>query len=309
MLRVVQCSPCQLDGGCAFSHPRHPRHGQDTAGCLSPKTLQIACPGVSCLPFVLLMVLLCCLLLSNDQGYVPTLMEDVPDMAVKFAVYETMRITHASLYDNRQPSTLEDLVMGGAAGAAAAAATTPLDVIKTRMMVSASSRPTLVSATQSVLAEGGGMKAFFRGVGPRALSNGINSAVFFCFFEAIRRVSWFCQHLPADAVQCARACLPVCPFECITVLGMQEAQMPFALQQHVRTPVMLPPLLLCVRRSGAMVNAIHALRTCGDTTQQPGAIRLPYMPSTCPAAGPEAFSASIAMSLIAHTVCALVCRC
>lgn len=123
------------------------------------------------------------------QGYVPTLMEDVPDMAVKFAVYETMRLTHASLHNNRQPSTLEDLVMGGAAGAAAAAATTPLDVIKTRMMCTASSRPTLVTAARSVLAEGDGLRAFFRGVGPRALSNGINSAVFFCFFEAIRRVS------------------------------------------------------------------------------------------------------------------------
>lgn len=115
-------------------------------------------------------------------------MEDVPDMAVKFAVYETMRLTHASLHNNRQPSTLEDLVMGGAAGAAAAAATTPLDVIKTRMMCTASSRPTLISAARSVLAEGDGLRAFFRGVGPRALSNGINSAVFFCFFEAIRRV-------------------------------------------------------------------------------------------------------------------------
>ncbi len=26
----------------------------------------------------------------------------------------------------------------------------------------------------------------YRGVGPRALSNGINSAVFFCFFEMLR---------------------------------------------------------------------------------------------------------------------------
>jgi solute carrier family 25 S-adenosylmethionine transporter 26 len=115
-------------------------------------------------------------------------MEDVPDMAVKFAVYETMRLTHASLTNNRQPSTLEDLFMGGSAGAAAAAATTPLDVIKTRMMCTASSRPTIVSAARSVLAEGDGLRAFFRGVGPRALSNGLNSAVFFCFFEAIRRV-------------------------------------------------------------------------------------------------------------------------
>jgi solute carrier family 25 S-adenosylmethionine transporter 26 len=147
-------------------------------------------------------------------------MEDVPDMAVKFAVYETMRITHASLNDNRQPSTLEDLVMGGAAGAAAAAATTPLDVIKTRMMVSASSRPTLVSATRSVLAEGGGMRAFFRGVGPRALSNGINSAVFFCFFEAIRRVSDCPQPGRRRVAMCQS--LPAChASKCSTVLGMQ----------------------------------------------------------------------------------------
>jgi hypothetical protein len=83
---------------------------------------------------------------------------------------------------------VEDLLMGGFAGAAAAAATTPLDVIKTRMMCSASSKPTLSGAVRGVLAEGQGARAFFRGVGPRALSNGINSAVFFCFFEAFRRV-------------------------------------------------------------------------------------------------------------------------
>lgn len=122
-------------------------------------------------------------------GFLPTLLEDVPDMAVKFAAYETMRMTHSRVSNGRQPSTLEDLVMGGAAGAAAAAATTPLDVVKTRMMCAASSRPTLVAATKGVLAEGGGFRALFRGVGPRALSNGINSAVFFCFFEAIRRVN------------------------------------------------------------------------------------------------------------------------
>ena len=32
----------------------------------------------------------------------------------------------------------------------------------------------------------GGPSAFFRGIGPRALSNGINSAVFFAFFELLR---------------------------------------------------------------------------------------------------------------------------
>jgi solute carrier family 25 S-adenosylmethionine transporter 26 len=119
-------------------------------------------------------------------GFLPTLLEDVPDMAVKFAVYETLRPVHARLTGGRRPTTAEDLLMGGCAGAAAAAATTPLDVVKTRMMCSASSRPTIRGAVRSVLSDGRGARAFFAGVGPRALSNGLNSAVFFCFFEAIR---------------------------------------------------------------------------------------------------------------------------
>ena len=75
------------------------------------------------------------------------------------------------------------------AGAAAAAATTPLDVVKTIMMCNASSKPTIVSAARGILAEGRGLRPIFRGVGPRALSNGLNSAIFFCFFEAKRQVS------------------------------------------------------------------------------------------------------------------------
>jgi solute carrier family 25 S-adenosylmethionine transporter 26 len=121
-------------------------------------------------------------------GFLPTVLEDVPDMAVKFAVYESLRKLHISMRDGRPANIAEDLIMGGVAGAAAAAATTPLDVVKTVMMCTASSRPTLVSAAKSIMREGKGMKPFFRGVGPRALSNGLNSAIFFCFFEAIRQV-------------------------------------------------------------------------------------------------------------------------
>jgi len=120
-------------------------------------------------------------------GFLPTLLEDVPDMAVKFTVYESLRTLFVRLR-GEQPRVVEDLAMGGLAGAAAAAATTPLDVVKTRMMCSASSKPTILKAAKSVLAEGKGWQGFFTGMGPRALSNGLNSAVFFCFFEAIRRM-------------------------------------------------------------------------------------------------------------------------
>ena len=56
-------------------------------------------------------------------------------------------------------------------------------------MCSASSRPTITSASKIIMQQGAGVKPFFAGVGPRALSNGLNSAVFFCFFEALRGVS------------------------------------------------------------------------------------------------------------------------
>jgi solute carrier family 25 S-adenosylmethionine transporter 26 len=59
-----------------------------------------------------------------------------------------------------------------------------------------------VSAVRAVYANGGG-KAFFRGIGPRALSNGINSAVFFCFFEALR--GQFARQVRPEGVG-----LPIC---------------------------------------------------------------------------------------------------
>ena len=53
--------------------------------------------------------------------------------------------------------------MGAFSGAVAAAATTPLDVIKTNMMCTAASRPTMVSAARGVWANGGATH-FFRWV-------------------------------------------------------------------------------------------------------------------------------------------------
>ena len=118
-------------------------------------------------------------------GYLPTMMEDVPDMAVKFAAYETLRSVHQSIVTDRQPNAQEDFAMGAVSGALAAACSTPLDVVKTNMMCTAASRPSMISVANQILRTKG-VGGFFQGVGPRAVSNGMNSAVFFCFLEMFR---------------------------------------------------------------------------------------------------------------------------
>lgn len=122
-------------------------------------------------------------------GMLPALLEDIPDTAVKFASYEMLRATHSKVTGKgrTEASIQEDLAMGGLSGALAAAATTPFDVVKTRMMCTAAKRPTLMSASMEVW-KMGGVKPFFTGVVPRAVSSGMNSAIFFMFFEAIRGV-------------------------------------------------------------------------------------------------------------------------
>eukprot|EP00240_Pyramimonas_obovata_P004204 CAMPEP_0118933780 /NCGR_PEP_ID=MMETSP1169-20130426/12477_1 /TAXON_ID=36882 /ORGANISM="Pyramimonas obovata, Strain CCMP722" /LENGTH=379 /DNA_ID=CAMNT_0006876589 /DNA_START=858 /DNA_END=1997 /DNA_ORIENTATION=+ len=123
-------------------------------------------------------------------GLVPTVLEDIPDMAIKFASYEMMQGLHKMVRGNKpsdSSSTCADLLIGGTAGGLAAAGTTPFDVVKTRMMCTASQRPTVFSAARDVYRTSGA-KGYFIGIGPRSLSNGINSAVFFCFYEALRQV-------------------------------------------------------------------------------------------------------------------------
>ena len=119
-------------------------------------------------------------------GFLPTLLEDVPDTAVKFAIYEVLQ-SLVRKTTRKQSNQAQDAVIGGVAGACAAAATTPLDVIKTRMMVSASCRPSMMSSCSEILAERRGVAPFLSGMGPRAVSSFINSAVFFAFFECLRR--------------------------------------------------------------------------------------------------------------------------
>lgn len=142
-------------------------------------------------------------------GYLPTLIEDVPDMAVKFAAYESLRQMHAGLTGKRREDghAGDDMAIGGIAGAAAAAATTPLDAVKTRMMVGATGKPLGPLAAAAIAVRTSGVGGLFAGWWPRTASNFVNSGIFFVFFEALRatfsrplRIRFPWNHRPAPAL-------------------------------------------------------------------------------------------------------------
>ena len=71
--------------------------------------------------------------------------------------------------------------MGAVAGAFAAAATTPLDVIKTQMMCTAASRPSMRLAARHLFRQGG-PGPFFRCSLPWMCSNHVEASVRLCRF-------------------------------------------------------------------------------------------------------------------------------
>ena len=73
-------------------------------------------------------------------------------------------------------SALESALFGSASGAIAAGVTTPLDVLKTRMML-AKEKTAMVPLLKEIMASSG-PKAFFAGIGPRVLWISAGGAIF-----------------------------------------------------------------------------------------------------------------------------------
>lgn len=114
------------------------------------------------------------------KGFIPTLMRDVPEIAIQFAVYEKLRSFMERRQKKTKLTTPEHLFLGAFAGAVAAACTVPLDLVKTRQQCGmAMSIPRILG---EVLAEAGPL-GLLAGLGPRAMHVSMMSAVFFTLFE------------------------------------------------------------------------------------------------------------------------------
>ena len=122
-------------------------------------------------------------------GYVSTIMREIPFSLVQFPLYEAMKRHYHSHYQLSEPHPAAYAAMGSVSGSIAAALTTPMDVVKTRMMLrrggEAAGGLGVVGTMREVYSEGG-VARLFSGVGPRVLWIGLGGAVFLGGYETAK---------------------------------------------------------------------------------------------------------------------------
>ncbi|KAJ5802972.1 S-adenosylmethionine mitochondrial carrier protein [Penicillium pulvis] len=120
-----------------------------------------------------------------------TIAREIPFTVLQFTMWESMKEAYANRYLRPLASSAKSVtetqipastsaMFGSVAGAIAAGLTTPLDVIKTRVMLArrgGADAPVRVKQIVREIAQEG-MGAFWRGIGPRVAWIGIGGAVF-----------------------------------------------------------------------------------------------------------------------------------
>ena len=115
------------------------------------------------------------------RGWSITVMREVPFTVIQFPLWELMKRWSVSQRlgpeaVKQEASAVESALFGSLSGAIAAALTTPLDVLKTRLML-AQERQNVMSLARGIYAAEGG-RVFFSGIGPRTTWISIGGAVF-----------------------------------------------------------------------------------------------------------------------------------
>lgn len=122
------------------------------------------------------------------RGYGITLTREVPFAFIQFPLYERFKIEWGRM-QGRDASPLQAAACGSVAGGIAAALTTPLDVVKTRLMLGSDKGGVPYRGAKDVVArlvneEGG--RIFLSGIQPRVMWISIGGFVFFGAYETYR---------------------------------------------------------------------------------------------------------------------------
>lgn len=116
------------------------------------------------------------------RGWSTTIMREIPFTVIQFPLYEWLK-KRWSTSQGQQVNPLQGALCGSIAGGFAAAVTTPLDLLKTRIMLS-DQRVGPLALAKTILREEG-FKVFFSGVGPRTMWISAGGAIFLGVYEAV----------------------------------------------------------------------------------------------------------------------------
>lgn len=122
------------------------------------------------------------------RGYGITLMREVPFCMIQFPLYERAKVEW-SRYQGRETSPMQSATCGSVAGGFAAGVTTPLDVIKTRLMLGSDKKGVPYRGGLDVLrrvTSEEGSAVLLSGVQPRVMWISIGGFVFFGAYETYR---------------------------------------------------------------------------------------------------------------------------
>lgn len=126
-------------------------------------------------------------ILGLYAGYSATLLRNLPAGIISYSSFEYLKAF--VLKESRQEflGPLESVFCGAMAGAISASLTTPLDVVKTRLMTQIHGEvETKISQTVASILREEGLLGFTRGIGPRILHSACFSALGYCAFETVR---------------------------------------------------------------------------------------------------------------------------
>ncbi|WKY00090.1 hypothetical protein Q1695_014736 [Nippostrongylus brasiliensis] len=124
------------------------------------------------------------------RGYLSTVAREIPFSIIEFPLWEYLKKIVAAK-KGRECSPLEGAACGSVAGGFAAAVTTPLDVAKTRIMLSKSVPTPSILDTLGEIYSTRGFSAMFLGVTPRTLWMTAGGFVFFGAYETALALSYW----------------------------------------------------------------------------------------------------------------------
>ncbi|GMS89149.1 hypothetical protein PENTCL1PPCAC_11324, partial [Pristionchus entomophagus] len=117
------------------------------------------------------------------RGYRSTIAREIPFSLIEFPLWEALKKVAARTQGKSECSPLMGAACGSMAGGVAAALTTPLDVVKTRIMLSTGKEKRRVMETLNQVYREGGISRLFSGILPRSLWMSLGGFIFFGAYE------------------------------------------------------------------------------------------------------------------------------